>query len=45
MFVRLILCALACLGSQRALAFCPTEGDPGWKPDMYAVPKEFGRAK
>jgi len=45
MLARLILCAFVCLVSQRAPAFCPTEGDPGWEPDMYSVAREFKRAK
>ena len=45
MFARLLLCALACLGLPRVFAFCLSEGDPGWEPDMYIVAREFQRAK
>lgn len=45
MFARLMLYALACLVSPCAPAACPTEGDPGWEPDLYSIGKEFRRAK
>lgn len=37
--------SLALISSARAFAHCPSEGDPGWAPDMYSVAKEFARSR